>query len=221
MRVPENDETACSETEPADLSEVDEPRRWARPSENRRCTAKSKRSGKRCRRAAIRGGWVCASHGARSPQVKAAAQRRVAEAYAAELLADSLWNVGAAPTTDPVDSLQRLAGKLEQAVDVLGMRAEAGDAETPTGEVWLRAASELRKLLADMARLGIAERHVELERRKVALVAAAFGAALDLLSLDSADRDRVARRFIESLRAQQAAEESRALPRGGGADAVT
>lgn len=43
-----------------------------------RCTAKSSRSGEQCKRDAIRGGTVCATHGGRAPQVKAAAAERVA-----------------------------------------------------------------------------------------------------------------------------------------------
>ena len=45
---------------------------------NRQCTAKSKRSGERCRRAAIRGGSVCMMHGGKSPQVLATARQRLA-----------------------------------------------------------------------------------------------------------------------------------------------
>lgn len=44
----------------------------------RRCGAKSKSTGERCRRAAILGGTVCPMHGGRAPAVKAAAARRVA-----------------------------------------------------------------------------------------------------------------------------------------------
>ena len=41
------------------------------------CKARSKRSGKQCRREAAPGATVCASHGASAPQVRAAAQRRL------------------------------------------------------------------------------------------------------------------------------------------------
>jgi hypothetical protein len=47
-----------------------------------RCTARSSRTGRRCGRWATRGAKVCASHGARAPQVKKAAARRVASAEA-------------------------------------------------------------------------------------------------------------------------------------------
>jgi hypothetical protein len=42
----------------------------------RRCSAR-RRSGDRCHAFAITGGWVCAAHGGRAPQVRAAARQRV------------------------------------------------------------------------------------------------------------------------------------------------
>lgn len=54
----------------------------------RRCTATSKHSGDRCKRAPILGGNVCAMHGGKAPQVIAAAQQALvgARLSAAELL---------------------------------------------------------------------------------------------------------------------------------------
>jgi hypothetical protein len=79
----------------------------------RRCTATA-RSGERCRRAAIPGGNVCASHGGSARQVRAAAARRVAaervESVAREVLGTPSINV------DPADAmlaaLQDAAGML-------------------------------------------------------------------------------------------------------------
>jgi len=42
------------------------------------CKAKSKRSGIRCRKHAIKGGTVCATHGGSAPQVKLKARERLA-----------------------------------------------------------------------------------------------------------------------------------------------
>lgn len=42
------------------------------------CTATSRQSGKRCRRDAIPGGSVCATHGGNAPQVRAKAEQRLA-----------------------------------------------------------------------------------------------------------------------------------------------
>lgn len=43
----------------------------------RRCTARSKRSGERCKRRPALGQNVCSMHGAKSPQARAAARRRL------------------------------------------------------------------------------------------------------------------------------------------------
>jgi len=45
--------------------------------ESRRCTAKSSRSGKPCKKAAILGGTVCRTHGGSAPQVKKKALERI------------------------------------------------------------------------------------------------------------------------------------------------
>lgn len=47
--------------------------------ESRRCTAHSSQTGERCKRSAIKGGTVCASHGGRAPQVKKSAKERLEE----------------------------------------------------------------------------------------------------------------------------------------------
>ncbi len=45
--------------------------------DDRRCVGTSKRSGKRCRRAAILGGRVCHIHGGNAPHVREAAEERL------------------------------------------------------------------------------------------------------------------------------------------------
>ncbi len=45
----------------------------------RQCTATVSDGSRRCRRVAINGGTVCRSHGGAAPQVRAAAQRRLAD----------------------------------------------------------------------------------------------------------------------------------------------
>ncbi len=43
----------------------------------RQCTAMSHRSGQRCRKSAIKGGTVCATHGGSAPQVRLKARQRL------------------------------------------------------------------------------------------------------------------------------------------------
>jgi hypothetical protein len=47
------------------------------PARERQCTARSGRSGQRCRKAAIRGGTVCATHGGSAPLVRLKARQRL------------------------------------------------------------------------------------------------------------------------------------------------
>lgn len=62
--------------ESADPMEGDsEPEVW----EPKKCSANSKQSGERCGRWAIPGGTVCPMHGGKAPQVKAAADNRLAQ----------------------------------------------------------------------------------------------------------------------------------------------
>ena len=63
-----------------------------RPLPFRQCTAKSKQAGRRCRRAPIPGGFVCAIHGGKSPNAQRSAKRRLLEAAdpAAATLVDLL-----------------------------------------------------------------------------------------------------------------------------------
>ena len=141
--------------------------------------------------------------------MRAAAEQRELERKA-EAEVRSLW-VGldkATPVKDPVASLERLAGALEQAVDVVGGKVnELGNVAGGTGltqmrgEVVLleRLLGQLRQALDAMARLGIAERHVELEQERAQLVTAAFLAALAAITLLPADRDLMLRTFLQGL----------------------
>lgn len=67
------------------------------------CSAKSKRSGERCRKPATPGSPVCAMHGSKSPRAIVAAERRLAEKLAAEL-----W--GGRRDVHPASALLELVG---------------------------------------------------------------------------------------------------------------
>lgn len=176
------------------------------------CSAHT-RAGKPCGNQPMAGQRVCRMHGGSSPRALAAAAERQ-ETEAAEAVVRKLWSglESAAPVKDPVASMERLAGALEQLVDEAGARVESlkgvGGGEHLTqlrAEVVLfeRALGHLRGLLVDMARLGIAERHVQLEQARADLVTAAFLAALGALAervtLLPADRDAVLRAFLAGL----------------------
>lgn len=77
--------------------------------EDRQCTA-TNRQGGRCKRWAIRGGTVCAMHGGKIPNVKAAAERRLAEREALLALEAFGIPIEVDPHTALLQELHRTAG---------------------------------------------------------------------------------------------------------------
>ena len=165
----------------------------------RRCSATT-RSGSRCRQYAVTGMAVCRMHGGASPQARAAAQRRKAEAEATVLL-ERLWDPAAAPVQSPVESLLRLAGRMEHALDVLGARLDVDglDLSKATSQAWWRVMSELRQALVGLQRLNLEERQVELEAARAEMVVVAFLAALDVLGPAPGDRTAAITAFLDRL----------------------
>lgn len=170
----------------------------------------SKRTGGPCGRHPAVGQEVCKIHGGGSPQAIAAAEARQVEAQADQLL-QQLWPGLSTlePVKDPVDLLARTAAALEHMADVVGRRvndlnthlAGGKDLTQLRAEVVLldRLLDKLLKAGEGMARLGIAERHVELEQERAQMVTAAFLAAIGVVQLVPADRDLVVRTFLEQL----------------------
>lgn len=167
---------------------------------------------RQCQKTPIKGSTVCRSHGAaKGTPAAAAAEQRELEAKADGEIR-KLW-VGldqAAPVKDPINSLERLAGALEAAVDVVGGRVNALDGHLSggtgmtqlRGEVVLleRLLGQLRQALDAMARLGLAERQVELQQEQAQLVTSAFMGALAVVAdLLPADRDSMIRAFLGGL----------------------
>lgn len=166
----------------------------------------------RCRKQPIKGATVCRTHGGSAGQVKAAAARRHQEEAAGRELA-RVWNPGAPPVTDAVAEMQRLAGQMRHAVDVLGSmlgddqepcsscgRADV-DLDSAPGVAWLRQQRELRQLLEAMERLGIAQRYVQVESARVNLIAVALERVFDELALSPEQRVVGGRVLLAELRA--------------------
>jgi len=76
-------------------------------SRRQQCTAKSKRSGERCRHWAMNGSQVCHMHGGRARQVKAKAKRNLAELEASRFL----QSIEVVPVENPIVELQAVAGR--------------------------------------------------------------------------------------------------------------
>src|ERR1700739_249698 len=84
-----------------------------------RCTARSTRTGERCKRPAMLGGNVCSHHGGNAPQVKAKALRRLQQA--ADALVQRL--LGLALDGDAPDHVALQA--IRDALDRAGIPAKA------------------------------------------------------------------------------------------------
>jgi hypothetical protein len=140
------------------------------PLGGRQCTARSKRTGQRCKRAPIIGGTTCWVHGGAAGQVQRKAAVRVAEARAMATFEHDSPN-GRDP--EPLDVLAELAVLVREVTAFKDFTADrlraltaddwrAADAGV-AAEVALfeRAADRAGRLLVDVSRLGIED----LERR--------------------------------------------------------
>jgi hypothetical protein len=172
-----------------------------------RCTGRSSRTGKPCKKDAIKGGTVCSTHGGKAPQVKAAAERRQQEA-AAEI---AIVAYGIPREIDPhnalLHELYRTHGHitwLEQQISAL----EADSLHGPVGggensiprhepHVLIRMCMDERKHYAAVARdcikAGIEQRRMELTEQLAEQIAAFARGVMDDLGINpNSEKARVA-----------------------------
>jgi hypothetical protein len=134
--------------------------------QGQRCTAHSRRSGGGpCRAFACAGQLVCAAHGGRAPQAKAAAAARLAKQRARRTLL-TLGEAG--EITDPVKALRQVAGTLHGVLDLLAAKIDDplvsdshGTRQSPAFKAWAEVQRDLRACLTDLAKLGIDTRTVD------------------------------------------------------------
>lgn len=77
------------------------------------CTARSKRTGKRCKAPSMLGGNVCRAHGGAAPQTRAKAQRRLQQA--ADILVQRLLGLALDGDTPDAVALQAIRDALDRA----------------------------------------------------------------------------------------------------------
>lgn len=144
--------------------------RWGGPA----CTghiSSGERKGQPCRKAPIDGATVCRSHGGASPQAKAAAAQRKAEAKARLKLGDAGEAV-----TDPIGKLMGIAGRAVAFMEQLGARVDqltfaTGDDRAEARAdivVYGRSIKDAGSLVESIIRMGIAERLAKAESDKAA-----------------------------------------------------
>lgn len=171
----------------------------------RQCTAQSKQSGNRCKRAATPGLKVCAMHGGKSPQALAAAERNLA----AQRAERAVVTYGLPLEVDPLDALlaelHRTAGHVAWLADAVQQQ----DTVIHQGffgqsiSVWVDLYQRERKHLADVARAcaaaGVEERRVRIAEEQGQMVAAMLRRVIAGLGRDPQDpevRELVHRELI-------------------------
>jgi hypothetical protein len=163
--------------------------------DDRRCTAKSSRTGQRCRKYAIKGSTVCGTHGGGASQVK-----RAAAARAIREKVSKLGLVEASPIDDPVSALMDLGGEAVALVNALKQHVaelervgtepgRLGEAVKPEIAAYLSAIRECERILSSLVRLNLAERLVRIDEARAELVVTVIervlvSAGLDPQSLD-------------------------------------
>lgn len=153
----------------------------------RRCAARSSRTGERCRRRPVAGATVCASHGGRAPQVRAAGRRRLAESKVRQALDE----VGVRDVENPLAEFRALTGEVLAWKDALARHVAALEdryrftddkgAEQLRAEVALyeRALDRATRVLETWARLGIDALLADMQARVTAAQVDTLTAGLD------------------------------------------
>lgn len=160
------------------------------------CKAKASSTGQQCRRAAIKGGTVCLFHGGSAPQVRAAANRRLALEEARGLVETYGTELDVTPeeaifamirvTAGNVMMLQDLVSELEAGVGPGAIAGHTGNTrilDEARPHVLVVMYNEERDRLVRFskvaAEIGLSERMVSLAESQGQLIAKIFTAALD------------------------------------------
>lgn len=170
----------------------------------RRCTAKSVRSGQRCKKHAIRGGTVCATHGGSAPAVKDAARRNVEAEKAARAVVTFGLSVKVDPHEALLEEVHRTAGHVRWLAQIVadldhdalvwGVHTEKtggedwGTTKKAAPNVWLdlyhRERAHLVKVAKTAIDAGIDERRVQLAEQQGAAIVQVIRATLQELGVD-------------------------------------
>lgn len=140
---------------------------------------------------------------------RAAAADRVAEGEAGKVVDRLIWNTDAPPVTNAVAALQKLAGQVLHAIEVLGtdLDPESLEDDQVRAKAWLQVVREGRQLLADIERLGIDDRNARMDERLVQQILAAYMDSQRVaVSLPAAERDQMVVVFLSGLGYEDLAE---------------
>lgn len=140
-----------------------------------RCTARSSRTGERCKRPAMLGGNVCYHHGGNAPQVKAKAQRRLQQA--ADALVQRLLGMALDGDTPDHVALQAIRDALD--------RAGLGAKQAVEVGVELKPWETMMMDFANISR----ERQAALERGEIPPAPGSAQPVIDAEVVDGPERD--------------------------------
>ncbi len=156
------------------------------------------------------GTTVCSSHGARAPQVKAAAERRVAERKAREAVA-KMGKV-APGSVDPLDVLDETLAEVVALKERLGaivaklgdesLRYEGRAGEQLRAEIaaYMASIRDCVKTAETIVKLGLDERRVRVSEVQVVMLAQGVRRILDDLDLSPRQRQLAATSVPSRLR---------------------
>lgn len=157
--------------------------------ERRQCTATSKRSQERCKRAPTPGSGVCRMHGSASPQ----ARRKAAERLATEEIHARISRTTATPVTDPFRAFQEYAGRVlarekviaEAVENISEWRYTSATGEQRRAELGMLETimAESRQTLSALARLQLDERIVQIREKEADVFSAVLATVFRKLKL--------------------------------------
>ncbi len=170
----------------------------------------------RCKKAPIKGGTVCLTHGGNLPNVKRSAAFRLArtdaERKAMQRLRDKF---GTTSTTDAIAEIDKLANEAivfkdicrDKLIELDQVRYEGKAGEQLRAEVALyeRSLDRCNVILSSYVKLGIAERKQKLDEAEALLVVGVIKAVLNRLKLTAEQKVIAGQVVPEELRAISAA----------------
>lgn len=176
----------------------------------KRCKA-TNRAGEQCGRPPMHGGKVCASHGGKVPNVKAAAQRRLAEQEATREVARLSDARGPLTISDVYREMLNTAGLAVAWRDVLEAKVSELEGYAGTNGIgseqvradvvlFERAMDRTAKVLELIARLDLDTRMAQISAQQGEQVARALRAGLDAAGLSAGQREAAEAAMVAELR---------------------
>jgi hypothetical protein len=181
------------------------PGRWCEQHQRYECTRQRKENRGHCHGAAVTGSDRCRMH------LGEQAQPVIAEARLQEQAERLLYQRDAAPVTDPLAALQKLAGRFAAAEEVIGEKVNELKSWRYTGETsgeQLRAEVallerfmlNLGRFLVDIAKLDIEGRLATVREATAVMLEQALQAALSASGCDLDGQERAREAFKRNLK---------------------